>query len=36
MMAGAKGKDIDVIADMMVKEKNINVNRAKELLEARK
>ena len=33
MMAGAKGKDIDIIAEAMVREKNINVNRAKELLE---
>lgn len=34
MMAGAQGSTIDVIADQMVKEKNINVNRAKEILEA--
>jgi hydroxymethylglutaryl-CoA reductase len=35
MMAGAKGVDIERVADAMVKEKNINVNRAKELLEAK-
>ena len=32
-MAGAKGKEIDVIAEQIAKEKNIRVNRAKELLE---
>ena len=32
MMAGAKGKEIDRIAEILVKEKNIRVNRAKELL----
>ncbi len=36
MMAGASGKDIDEIADVMVKEKNINVDRAKKLLDERK
>jgi len=36
MMAGAKGADIERVAGIMVKEKNVNVNRAKELLEAGK
>ena len=36
MMAGATGSRIDEIADQMVKEKNINVNRAKELLDGKK
>ena len=33
MMAGAKGGDIDRVAEAMVMERNINVNRAKEILE---
>lgn len=36
MMAGAKGKEIDRIAEILVKEKNIRVNRAKELLGVKK
>ena len=36
MMAGAQGPTIDEIADQMVKEKNINVGRAKELLDQKK
>ena len=36
MMAGATGKDIDDIANDMVKEKNINVDRAKKLLDEKK
>jgi hydroxymethylglutaryl-CoA reductase len=35
VQAGAKGEDIERIAKRMIKEKNINVNRAKELLEGR-
>lgn len=36
MMAGAKEKQIEEIAQAMVKEKNINVDRAKELMEGKK
>ncbi|RLI95269.1 MAG: hydroxymethylglutaryl-CoA reductase, degradative [Candidatus Altiarchaeales archaeon] len=32
MIAGAKGKQIDIIAEQLIKENNINVNRARELL----
>ncbi|MDD5148837.1 MAG: hydroxymethylglutaryl-CoA reductase, degradative, partial [Candidatus ainarchaeum sp.] len=35
VLAGAKGKQIDKIAEKMVKERNIKVDRAKELLEAK-
>jgi hydroxymethylglutaryl-CoA reductase len=33
VMAGAKGKEIDLVAEKMAAEKNIRVDRAKELLE---
>jgi len=36
MMGGAAGKDIDEIADAMVKQKSINVETAKKLLEEKK
>jgi hydroxymethylglutaryl-CoA reductase len=34
IMAGARGDQIDRIVDQMVKERNIKITRAKELLES--
>ena len=33
VMAGAKGEQIDQVADQMIKEKKIKLDRAKEILE---
>jgi len=36
VLAGAKGDEIDEVAEQMIKEGNINVQRAKEILEEMK